>query len=204
VKERKHARPGVRIILLAALLLAFGGLSLLVIVDKSRLRGLEDSIAAMKEESVPLRFQVTARSGGGIETKLKFYDADGKEIAVAERAMKGESLFLDFVSVPVGGRFLSFPKAAFTEAIPAEKGLDLLGYYDSGGFPMVFAAEGMDRRSHDGLAALFLKLKLGNEPGGSFGNAVHDVKQFKSFDIGTVYKVVTRMKGGIEIMEDDE
>jgi hypothetical protein len=35
-----------------------------------------------------------------------------------------------------------------------------------------------------------------------FGNAVHDVKEFKSFLKGQVYKIVVHTKGGIEVLED--
>lgn len=189
---------------LVALLFMFGGLSLLVILQKGRLASLESSIALLKEEQVPLRFKVVARSGGGIELRLKFYDGDGEEIAIADRSLKGESLFLDFVTVPVAGKYLSFPKAVFTEAVPAEEGVSLLGLYDRGGFPQIFARKGMDRKAKDGLTALYLKLKLGLQPGGSFGNAVHDIEEFASFEIGAVYKVVARLKGGLEIMEDEE
>jgi hypothetical protein len=204
VKERKGLRVKVWFIALMSILVAFGGLSLFVIQQKLRLGGLESSIAALKQEYLPLRFQVVARSGGGIETKMKFYDAEGKLISTAEHSMKGESLFLDFISVPVGKSYLAFPKAAFTEAIPAQKGESLFSYYDRDGFPEIFAAQGLDRKTRDALTALFFKIKLGQQPGASFGNAVHDVKEFKKFEIGTVYKVVARQKGGIEILEDDE
>jgi len=204
VKERKSLRLKIWFVALLSILVVFGGLSLLVIQQKLRLRGLESSIAALKEEYIPLRFQVMARSGGGIETKMKFFDAEGKLISVAEHSMKGESFFLDFVSVPVGKSHLAFPKAAFTEAIPAELGASLFSYYDKDGFPEIFAAQGLDQRTRDSLTALFFKLKLGQQPGSSFGNAVHDIKEFKTFELGTVYKVVTRQKGGIEIVEDDE
>lgn len=204
MKERNGPRVRAWFIALVSIALAFGGLSLLVIQQKLRLGGLESSIAELKEEYVPLRFQVVARSGGGIETKIKFYDSEGRLVSVAEHSMKGESLFLDFVSVPVAAGYLAFPKAAFTEAIPAEKGVSLFSYYDKDGFPEIFASKDMDRGTRDSLTALFFKLKLGRQPGASFGNAVHDVKEFRKFEIGAVYKAVARRKGGIEIIEDDE
>jgi hypothetical protein len=204
MKERKNLRLKVWFIALSAVLIAFGGLSFFVILQKARLSGLESSISSMKEESVPLRFQVMARSGGGIEVKFKFYDEDGKVISVVEHSMAGESLFLDFSTIPVGGRFIAFPKAAFTESIPAEKGISLLEYYDKDGFPQIFASKALDRKTKDGLSALYLQLKLGRQPGGSFGNAVHDIKEIKEFRIGTVYRAVARKKGGIEIVEETE
>lgn len=38
--------------------------------------------------------------------------------------------------------------------------------------------------------------------GRSFGSAVHEVSTLSRFDVGVVYKIVCRSKGGIEIMED--
>ena len=204
MQKRKITLGKIWLIGLAVLLLAAGGLALFVKAQKEKLASLKEAVVQLKEEQIPLRFQVVRRTENGLETKIKLYDLNGREIAAESITLKGESLFWDFVSVPVDGKYLAFPKSVFTEAIPAEKGRALFSTYDQDGFPGVFADKDMKEGTKNDLKALFAALKQGKRPGGAFGNAVHDIKELKTFETGIVYKVVTRLKGGIEIMEDEQ
>ncbi len=204
MKQKRWGRVRTLGLGIVAMLAIAGGLSLYVTAQKEKLASLKSAVAALERAHVPLRFKVEGRTAGGVAVKLKLYDMDDKEIAVARRTLPGESLFLDFVTVPVAKRYLHFPKALFTEAVPAEAGVALFPLYDDDGFPRVFAAAGIDGAARDELEALFGRLKQGQAVGGVFGNAVHDVKEFKRFEVGVVYQVVSRLKGGLEIVEEEK
>ncbi len=188
---------------LVVILVVAVGLVLFTKAQREKLASLKSSIAQLKEEHVPLRFQIASRSEHGLKTKIKLYDMDDTEITTTEIAMEGESLFWDFVCVPVAGKYIAFPNLVFTEVVPAEQGLSLFSYYDRDGFPQVFAKKDMSESLKADLRGLFSRLKQGGMPSDAFGNAVHDIKEFKSFETGIVYKVVARLQGGIEIVEDE-
>ncbi len=185
---------------LAAIL---GTLYLLVRAQEESIARLEDRIDLLKAECIPLRFQILSRDGDTLRVKLKLYDSEDREIETLERDLAGNSLFIDFISLPIGGRYLAFPHRIFSEKIPAAQGISLFALYDDEGFPSVYDARNLDQGLRKGLSAIFQKLKAGELPASSFGNAVHDVQEFASFEMDIVYKVVTRAKGGIEIMEDN-
>jgi hypothetical protein len=191
------------IVLLLGVLALLGTLFLLIRIQESDIAALEKSIADMKAESIALRFMVLSRDQGEMTFKLKLYDADGTELSSMQESLPGQSLFIDFVSVPVAGSYLAFPHRVFTEKIAAVDGISLFGLYDSDGFPEVFARSGLDPKALRALKALFGKVKSGDLPRTAFGNAVHDVKELGSFEPGLIYKVVSRKLGGLEIMEDE-
>ncbi|MBN2528986.1 MAG: hypothetical protein JXR76_21535 [Deltaproteobacteria bacterium] len=112
----------VAIVVLAAIA---GGITLYVQSPKEKLERLKGNIAQLKEEHVPIRFQIVSRDNGQIVTKVKLYDMDGNQIGMAQSTLPGESLFLDFVTVPFEKKYLAFPQSIFTDAVPAEEGIRL-------------------------------------------------------------------------------
>jgi hypothetical protein len=204
--KKSRFMTGIRIWLVTILVLAAtaGGITLYVQSQKEKLVQLKANIAQLKEEHVPMRFKVVGREDGQIVAKVKLYDMDGSEIGAAESTLPGESLFLDFISVPLEKKFLAFPHSIFTDAVPARDGIQLFPLYDRGEFPEVFATDGINDALKKDLTALFAKVKQGSAVNGSFGNAVHDIKEFKTFDEDVVYRVIARLKGGLEIVEDDQ
>lgn len=204
--NKSRFMTGVRIWLITILVLAavVGGISLYMKAQQEKLVQLKANIAQLKEEHVPMRFKVVGREDGQLMAKVKLYDMDGHEIGAADSTLQGESLFLDFVTVPLERKYLAFPQTIFTDAVPAQEGMNLFPLYDRNGFPEVFATDGINDALKKDLSELFLKVKQGNAVNGSFGSAVHDIKEFKTFDEDVVYRVIARLKGGLEIVEDDQ
>lgn len=188
-------------ILAASLVLGFA-LYLATLVQGRRIASLESRISELKEETVSLRFSVTERSAGRVSARIKLYDADGAELGSVEDSWPGQRLYLDFIIVGVGGKYLSFPYRVFTDALPASEGTDLTGVYDRAGFPAVFRSAGLSRSARRGLEALFNKVRAGEYQPKSFGNALHEVGGLSEFTVGLVYRAVARLSGGMEIMED--
>lgn len=188
--------------LLLAVAIIGGALWLARVVQGRRISALEGEIGSLKQEHVNLRFSITERAQEGLSARIKLYTADGKEIGVLEDSWPGERLFIDFILVKMGSGYLSFPYRVFTDAIPAAEGRDLTVFYDKAGFPAVFDQAGLSRSARAGLQALFLKVKAGEYPPSSFGNALHEIGGISEFNTGLVYRAVARLSGGMEIMED--
>jgi hypothetical protein len=208
--------------LLAAL--TYGSFYLLTRAQRGRIASMEENILALQDETVPLRFMVSARAEGRLSLRLRLYDLAGVEYASGDYELEGELLFLDFLAAPFGQSWLAFPYRIFTERVAPAQGLDLsalvmpgysapgesgaAGAAQSGGgsadafLPLSHAGGPFDEAGLAELGRLYAAL-LGGEPvKGSFGNAVHDLAELRRFELGAVYKVVVRKKGGIEVMEE--
>lgn len=194
-----------------------GVLAFTVLQRRSLIARLEERIELLKAESVPLRFMVLSRSDTSVSARFRFYDADGLEISSFERSWNGSELSIDSVVVPVGERALVFPSRVFTDAVAPKRGTELFGYYDRGGFPAIFHSTTLDGMARSALSELFGRIRSSErgddlvtevlQPGdrllkGAFGNAVHDLKRVRTFEVGAVYVLVARMDGGIEIIRE--
>jgi len=188
--------------------------------QKAHIAALESARDRLMSGTVPLRFMVLSRGGGEIRARVRLYDADGSEVAVAEERLPGEELYIDFILVPLadargprdpaaasGEAWAAFPSRLFTDRLPAAEGPSLFGHYDRSGFPAILAAKSQRSDERKLLTRLFAearRLASGEGSPGSegFGSAVHELASMARFETGVVYRVVSRPKGGIEIMED--
>lgn len=197
-----------------ALFIAGAGLvlGLLVTTQRNAIAHLEDRVAYLESSVVPLRFMVLSRSDESVSARFRFYDAGGREIGAFERSWRGSELYIDSVVVPLDERRLVFPSKVFTNATAPRGGTELFGYYDRDGFPGIYAAPSLDRQARDTLKEIFAMVKR-SERGvderptrgalsGAYGNAVHDIRQFSSFEVGAVYALVVRPTGGIELVRE--
>ncbi len=206
-------------LILLLVVVVFGILAFTILQRRSLIARLEDRIDFLKAESVPLRFMVLSRSDTSVSARFRFYDAEGVEISSFERSWNGSELSIDSVVVPVGERALVFPSRVFTDAVAPKRGTDLFGYYDRDGFPAIFHSSALDRGARSALSELFSRIRSserGDDPAagngrpwagdrllkGAFGNAVHDLKRFRTFEVGAVYALVARTDGGIEIIRE--
>lgn len=172
--------------------------------QNEKIKLLEDKIALLKAEHIPIRFKIDEKTADSITLAIKFYNADNKEINKIKTTIAGQELSFDFYVLPVNDRYVAFPSKIFSNVIAASKGISLYNFYDNKGFPEVFDSESVDPDVYEGLKEVFQQLKNGQMDSidNYFGNMVHDIKDFKSFLPGTVYSIVTHTKGGIEIVED--
>lgn len=227
--RKSHGLLKALFIFAALAALAYGSFYLLTRAQRGRIASLEESIVALQEETVPLRFMVGDRADGRLSLRLRLYDIAGVEYASGDYELEGELLFLDFLAAPFGQSWLAFPYRIFTERVAPARGLDLSalvmpGYSSAGtaeaspstakddagasargaypSYPQSHAGGPFDEAGLAELGRLYAAL-LGGEPvKGSFGNAVHDLAELRRFELGAVYKVVVRKKGGIEVMEE--
>jgi hypothetical protein len=194
--------------------------------QRQRIAYLEDLEARLRSETVPIKFMVLSREGGEIKARLRLYDLAGREIAVLERSWPGSELYIDVLLVPAatraaprgakgaeaerGDSWLAFPYRVFTDELSAASGSLLFDAYDDGGFPGVLRGIEWSAREKEAIVAAYSAARKRAAAGlpatdaakGSFGSAAHEVASLSAFQAGIVYKVVCRVKGGVEIMED--
>jgi len=187
----------------------FGILSLILFVSigcleeqKRKIAYLSLQAEKLQKEYVPLKFKINERSNEVIRFEVKLFDADANEIAYQKYELHGKELAFDFYVMPIKDGFLSFPYQIFTDEIAPENGIPLLNLYDKNGFPELFRQKNMQQAAEIELKSVFLQMKanIAGTDSTAFGNAVHDVFGLKQFEINTVYKIVARTKGGIEIV----
>jgi len=172
--------------------------------QKEKIALLEDKIELLKEEHIPVRFKISEKTEEQIKLTVKFYNADDEEVNEMDFTVPGQELSFDFYVVPVKDRYVAFPSKLFSNVLAASQGTNLYHLYDKEGFPEIFQSKNIDPELKQGLKDVFIHVKNGqmDSLNNYFGNMVHDIKAFKSFMPETVYSIITRTKGGIEIVEE--
>jgi hypothetical protein len=181
----------------------------------ARLEGFADRL---RSETVPVKFMVLSRDSGEIRARFKLFDLSGRELSVLEKSWKGTELYVDVLLVPIASgkdakradSWLALPYRVFTDEIPAASGTLLFDDYDVAGFPEVLRGVDWSAKEESSLKAAFAEARKAARAGlpasealkGSFGSAAHEVSRLSKFEEGIVYKVVCRVKGGVEIMEE--
>jgi hypothetical protein len=217
---------GSLIILASVAAAAYFYLEKATLMQRERIRALERIEARLTSGTLPLRFMVLSREDGTIRARIRLYDLDGKEVGLVEGSWPGEELCLDFLLVPLGRavnggkadsgegdaarRWLSFPYRVFTDRVAPASGRLLFDVYDSSGFPAIFRGGDLGAEAGSLISSYFAKarkaaaegLPAAGEVEGSFGSAVHETASIAAFRIGTIYRVLCRDKGGIEILEE--
>lgn len=165
---------------------------------------LEKNIEFIKKENIPVKFKITEKEGDYIHFEIKYLDSKGKEVNKRNFILKGKELFFDFQVVKIDNYYLSFPIKVFSDCISPDMGIVIIDDYEKKGFPQIFYDEKLNTATSDTLTKIYAKIKSGEaeKDEDNFGNAVHDIKEFRSFQIGTVYKIIAHTKGGIEVLED--
>jgi len=186
--------------------------------QRQRITYLEGLSTRLRAETIPLKFMVISRDGGEIRARVKIYDLAGREVAALEKAWPGSQLYIDILLFPIRSEkdagnadsWLAFPYRIFTDKLPASSGTILFDAYDDGGFPEVLGGMDLSAGERAAVISSFAAARRSAGAGspategakGAFGSAVHEVSELSRFEVGTVYRVICRIKGGVEIMED--
>lgn len=187
--------------------------------QKIEIARLEDLADRLMSESVPLRFMILEKNDSALTARVRIYDLAGREISVLEKTWPGRSIFIDMLLVPLvsSGRarppepsWLAFPYRIFTDTVSPASGTLLFDTYDRDGFPRVLDGVQWTSAERAAIVSAFRAARAEAENGepatastaGAFGTAVHESLAFSRFNEGVVYKVVCRVRGGVEILED--
>ncbi len=173
--------------------------------QEQKIAELETKIDLLKAEYTPMRFKILDRKNNNIKVAIKFYNAQGKSINRMTKILPGNELSFDFYVIPIGTRHLFFPLKIFTDKIPPAKGTQLTNFYDKSDFPAIYeTAAPMDKKLYKGLKSIFQHIKDDDFDADDqyFGSMVHDITKLKKYKTNTVYRIVCRSKGGMEVIED--
>jgi hypothetical protein len=188
-------------------------------MQKERIAYLEGLSSRLRSETVNMRFMVLSRDEAGVKARLKLYDLSGKELASIEKTWPGTELYIDMLLLPFSSAsdkaerpdsWLALPYRVFTDEVAAASGTLLFDSYDSAGFPDVLGGVEWSPGEKAAIKKAFAKarrlaakgLPAADSVNGSYGSAVHEVARAAAFETGAVYKVVSRVKGGVEILEE--
>jgi len=216
----RHPRPALGILIIVASF-ALGGY-----LWKQSLQGLqEDRIAYLEKlpdrlgpETAPLKFLAISRDEGTVKARLKLYDLSGREVAAIERSWPGSELYVDMLLLPFSSvsprasrpdSWIALPYRVFTDKLPASSGTILAEDYDSGGFPEILRGAAWTAKEEKSISEAYAAarrlashgLPADSKPG-SYGSAIHRTAKAPSFEPGVVYKVVCRVEGGVEVVEE--
>ena len=195
------------IVILLLLIVAAGATFFLTQYDSIQKKKIEEltlNIAELKAEHVPILFKIVERTDSGMQVVVKFFDAEDNELTRKEYSLRGKELSFDFQVIPIDKSYLAFPYKIYSDQIAPVDGIDLIENYDKAGFPQVFYQSDLSVDNKRVLASIFEKVKAGKilDEKNTFGSVVHDFEGIKSFETGLIYKIVSRTKGGIEIIEE--
>jgi hypothetical protein len=219
-KAARHGSPILGALIVVASFVAAGYLWLQYAdnAQKQKIAYLEGVSTRLRSETVPLKFMILSREKGEIKARLKLYDLSGHEVAAMEKSWPGSELYVDMLLLPVRSEasaqkadsWLAFPYRIFTDSLSAASGTLLFDTYDSAGFPEILRGANWAPKEEAAIRSAFSSarklassgLPASDSAKGSFGSAVHEVSKLARFEPDVVYKVVCRVKGGVEIMED--
>lgn len=177
--------------------------------QKAKIESLQTEISVLKEEIIPVRFKITEKTDASVTVEIRFYNADGKEVAARNLKMNGTELTFDFRVVKLKNNknsdtYLFFPEKVFTDRIPPTDGRIISGEYNNNNFPAIYEDGGLSDNDRRVVSDLY-NVILNNEPViiEHFGSAVHDLKTINELKIGFVYKIACHQSsGGVEIERD--
>jgi hypothetical protein len=176
--------------------------------QRKKIASLEQKISALQNENVPLRFKILEKTDDNMKIAVKFFDSKGNDIKRMVYDIKGNELQFDFIVIKLKDKEsnLVFPYKIYSDKIAPDNGIKLAESYTVNGFPQIFFNG--DSYPDSELDSFFIEIfdkilkdKITAEDD-YFGSMVHDIPEYRSFKTNTVYKIVTRIKGGIEVIEE--
>jgi len=174
--------------------------------QEEKIAQLNEQIAFLKAETLPIRFKVISRQDDETTVLVKFYNLEEKEVAKQEFTLKGKLISFDFIVVKFDKGYIAFPSKIFSEEIKASEGVVLFDYYLKNNFPMTYYKKDASKEYNEGIIALFEKISSNDIEGFSdiFGSMVQNNSSTvnNNRDIDVWYKIVVHTAGGIEIIED--
>ena len=185
-----------------------------------KISNLQNMIAELEEEYVPLRFEMTG-SGDGKSVNVSFLDLNGSVIREKEIDVNGTEAHFDFKVIelpPVkdsdSQQFMFFPYKFYSEKTAPEDGLSLYDLYNKSGFPAIYTGFEKSLSTENYIYKNEYTQKLSETFGcilneeteklsGFFGNAVHDANNIFEFKKGYTYSLVCHPHtGAIEVRRE--
>jgi len=172
--------------------------------QRKNIEKLEIQLYNLMKTQTPIKFKILKKTEDSLYIKVKYYNLEELEIVEKNYTIKGNELAFDFYVFNRNEKHFAFPYLIFSDQVAPSDGIDIANDYNSNGFPEIFDFKEIDRQKFEYLSEKYNQILRKNLTfGEDFGNSVHDIKEFKQFDIGVVYKISVHSKGGIEIIVND-
>lgn len=214
--DRMNKKIIVAVCVLIGILLLFGISKGCQSCSQKKIAGLSEQIETLKEDFVPMQFEIVKNAGSRIKVKVAFCDiVTEKKVSKAKTFdLEGEELNVDFQVIELDGKnFVFFPCGLYSDKIPLAESLPLFDLYDQKGFPAIYGGivesnpSKSERVSLEKELTTYFDLVKSGETSLSkeqYGTAVHELKNISRFKKGFVYNVLCHPHtGGIEIVKAD-
>lgn len=173
-------------------------------IQLNKIKNLETKISLLKKEITPIRFKILEKDNDKIKVAIKFFDSDNNVITKIIKEVKGTELQFDFLVFKINNQHLVFPYKIFSDEIAPDNGIIITEYYNKKGFPQIFYSKNIDKDMKQYLIEIFEKINNDEITSETdyFGSLIHDVPEYKSFKVNKIYNIITRTKGGIEVIRN--
>ncbi|PIE98711.1 MAG: hypothetical protein CR988_02095 [Treponema sp.] len=162
--------------------------------------GQEESIFALKSQIVSMKFEVSKQGNNEMLVSYAFYNLSGQKLGLSQTVkLRGSELFIDCRVERLNSKYsIVFPYAFYSNIISASEGRVIVNdYKNSSGYPGIF--EGVNYSEKRKIQKLYDGI-LNNKPTKhSFRSSPHIVIRPNK----TGYKLVSRVRGGIEILKSE-
>lgn len=129
---------------------------------EQRRLGLEKEIQFIKSEFVFASYYLVSKESNRVDFELTIYDTANNRVTNNQFSIPGNDVFLESRVIRIeGGKAIIFPLRLFSDILPSEKGIDIVGLYSKEGFPLIYRMEnpGVSNLISD----MFSYYVLGNE-----------------------------------------
>ena len=185
-----------------------------------KISNLQNMIAELEEEYVPLRFEMTG-SDENKSVNVRFIDLNGSVAADQVIDLDGTEAHFDFKVIELSSannsdsqQFMFFPYKFYSEKTAPENGISLYKFYNKSGFPAIYrgfenhlsSQNILNKNEYTEKLHETFKYILNEETdklSGFFGNAVHDANNIFEFKKGYTYSLVCHPHtGAIEVRRE--
>lgn len=170
---------------------------------------LTDRIEELTGDSVQMEFRVAGFEDDATLIELRFYDRNRAEVNLSDTvAIAGTELIIEYAMVEPAygstGDYIAFPYRIYSETVAPDAGLELLHFYVRDGVPLTFEDERDPLTPTEGEALSEYIEAI--EDGSRDVRRVMFVNERKNRGVwglreNQIYQVVSRRRGGIEIIE---
>ncbi len=154
----------------------------------------------LKQEIIPARFTLAeSKRKKHFNIKISYYDLNNNKVGKEESfSLEGEEVFFECIVVSLDSKSKAvFPYRVYSDVIAPANGRVILKSYDDNGIPAIFL--GIKSRQMESLKDIYYDLQNKDFSKNYFYSVFH-IKIPKE---SRKYKLVSRMKGGIETFEDE-
>lgn len=151
---------------------------------------------------LPVSLTIYGRGTDTLSMRLRFLGPTDGLLGTMERSWTGWELTLDAIVVGTGSGWLVFPFRVYTDAPRSGNGLDLIRYYDRGGFPALWDEKALTDEEEKALRAIFGIVRTERWMPRIFGSLHHERLRVRNFEAGAEYILSVLGDGTLELLRN--